>query len=73
MGHAYHDDVNPEEYKKFTKQLDDDWWDSKEEKRTIKEIESPAAKELGEDTRNWHNSRRTIYNRPYNSTSSTSI
>jgi hypothetical protein len=53
LGHALHDFKDPKksntDHKTFDKQYDD-----KEERRTIEEIEQPAAKQLGEPLRNNH-------------------
>jgi RHS repeat-associated protein len=59
LGHAYHDDVNHDEFlnklNEFTDSDEAFRWTNPEEKRTIIEIENKAARELGESVRDWHN------------------
>jgi hypothetical protein len=74
MGHAFHHDLNAKEFERLGSTEDTGFrWDNLEEKRTVKEIEVPAARELGEDTRNWHNTRVLSYFRLYISAGSTSL
>ena len=53
MGHAYHQDIDSGTYEKDIKATMI-LWDTREEKRTIREIENVVAKDLGESLRNQH-------------------
>ncbi len=54
LGHAFHHDTDPSGFE-MNRKASLVGWDNREEKRTIREIENVAAKDLGESLRHQHN------------------
>ncbi len=74
LGHAYHDDLNPARMQ-ARRHADkrDTRWGNAEERRTILEVENPAARELGEPERRWHASNWASHFRTFASTGPASV
>ena len=62
LGHFFHYISNPNEYDSYANKKDKQY-ENAEERRTIEQIETPAAIILGESTRNYHRDKygRNLY------------
>jgi len=54
LAHAYHKEVSPARFFRFSHSPTSDQWRNLEEKRTILHIENPIARALGESERQFH-------------------
>ena len=74
LGHAYHKDLDPEQFfRLLARATPRDRWSNLEEKRTILQIENPIAEALGESQRFFHKNSAFFDAQPYAAIDSTSI